>query len=210
MTEVLYREFLHQVGACIDDLKSLSSYESLVSSATRREGSRPSGLPFCPLYLYGFSCPQLRSSREKGIRGRSASEIFPWSLRYLGPPPLIMLWEGAVRSASHTCSVYRLPSESIPSTFSSIVRKHTGPVKVEVRKSSRGSNSNIRAATKSAGQRQINTAMSGAASKGPSGRGASMIMAETPTCPQWVLKWLWPELHACPCRVLPDVMGRYA
>lgn len=118
-----------------------------MSSATRREGSRSPGLPFCPLYLYGFSCPQLRSSRGKGIRNRSASEILPWSLRCLGPPSSDYAVGGGVQSASHTCCVYRLPSESIASTFSSIVGKHTGPVKVEVRKSSRvgssrGSNSN--------------------------------------------------------------------
>lgn len=27
-------------------------------------------------------------------------------------------------------------------------------------------------------------------------------MTELPTCPQWVLKWLWGVLHTCPWRVL--------
>lgn len=131
----------------------------------------------------------------------------------------LLLWlcyEKGSQCAAQTCCVYRLPSEFTRSILSSVVRKPRACQSDSNRRSSRGSGSKgsnsssvgLMAATKSAGQRQSNIAMSGAASKSPRGRGGSMNTAEPPPCPQWMLKCLWRVLSV-PFGVLLDVMGRY-
>lgn len=116
------------MGAWIDDLKSLSSYRTLVCSVTGREESRPFRSP-AP-----SSLPLLFSPREfHGEGGQDKASIRKLHMVLeVSRSPSNYAVEKGVQYASHTCYVYGLPSESTQSTNSSVVMKPTGPTKVSI------------------------------------------------------------------------------